>query len=117
MQEPAHAREWTQLARLFPRMDPDLMWAALRDGDVLYKLWNPDGSGFKMQAFDLVADPAESLDVYDPARPDQREAAARLEGYKARLVAAYGRAEADAAARGVPSKETTDALRSLGYIR
>lgn len=99
----------------FPRRDPDLMWVAVRDGDRVYKLTDPNGTGFALHVYDWRTDPEERHDLYDPADPAHAAMLKRLGAYKGELVEAYSYWQAVAEGR-VPSERQRELLRSLGYI-
>jgi arylsulfatase A-like enzyme len=96
----------------FPRRDPELMWVAVRHGDLFYKLRRLDDSGFRSFVFDLSTDPAESTNLFDPGDSEQQAMFERLEKYRERLIAGY----APNLKGDVTEQEETDLLRSLGYI-
>ncbi len=106
--------DWPRFRRMHPRIDPELMWVALRSGDMLYKEENPDGRGFRVTAHDLRADPEETEDVFDPTDAAHRTMRTALASYKAALVEAYG--AGDFPDRELPLERQIELLRSLGYI-
>lgn len=96
--------------RFYPRTDPALMWCSVRDGDMVFKLRNMGEESWAVQAFDLSEDPEERHDLFDPRDPVHREMKARLETYKARLVAGYRE-------DGESPENAMELLRGLGYVR
>lgn len=112
-----HQAQWErrkrfgQLARLFPEPIPDLMWVAVRNRDLLFKLRRTDGTDWRMSAYDLATDPGESRDVFDAKKPLHTEMSDQLKTYKAHLVAAAADFRDN-----VQSSSAVELLRSLGYI-
>lgn len=93
-----------------PRPDPELLWVRVRDGDVVYKHRNLDGTTWVHQVFDLGVDPGERHDVFDPDDPMHREMVEKLARYKALLVEGYD--ESDRSLSGADELQT---LQDLGY--
>jgi arylsulfatase A-like enzyme len=107
---------WTHLRRFYPRIDPDLMWVAVTEGDRMYKYRNMDGERWGFEMFDLSNDPTEAANLFDPKEPKHDLMAKRLKRYKADLVAAHQRFAEGTAARTLLKEEEAEALRRLGYI-
>jgi arylsulfatase A-like enzyme len=104
-------RNYKQLATLFPEQIPELMWVAVRKGDLFFKIRRVDGRHWRRSVFHLALDPGETKDLYDPVSVEQRGMFEMLEEYKARMVeAAHG------AGGTIPREEALELLRSLGYI-
>ena len=100
--------------RFHPRVDPELMWVSLRQGDRVVKLRNLEGAGFRPSVYDLASDPWETRDLFDPEDREQLRLVADLYAYKERLLAAR---RGDELPDRHPSEEEQDRLlRSLGYI-
>jgi arylsulfatase A-like enzyme len=105
-------RKFAPFVARFPTNDPGTMWVAVRSGDRVVKLHHGDG-GFTPAIFDLASDPAEMRDLFDPENREHREAVARLQRYKADLVAAFETPRRDGAR---PVGNERELLRSLGYV-
>jgi arylsulfatase A-like enzyme len=101
------------LLRYYPRTDAELCWVRVRAGDLVVKRVNAGDATWRTEAFDLARDPHELHDLHDPADARQRELAAALEGYKARLVDGFERTQATEE----PADEALARLRELGYAR
>jgi hypothetical protein len=106
-------RGFNGLAALYAQEDAELIWVAVRDGDLFFKLRRPTGDHWQMAAFDLARDRGEQRDLFDPTDAWHAKTARDLEGYKASLVAAF-RGRRDEAA--IEAKRATELLRSLGYL-
>ena len=89
-------------------------WVSVRSGDRSYKLWRRDGSEF-VAVYDLASDPAESVDLHDPAAPKQQALLDRLQAYRQSLIDGYLR-WADHPDL-LSDQERIELLRSLGYLR
>jgi arylsulfatase A-like enzyme len=107
----------TAILKRFPRRDPALMWVAVRDGDLVYKLTSDSGTGndFALHVYDWAADPGERNDLYDPVNPTHAAMLKRLGAYKGELTEAWSYWQAVAGGR-VPSERQRELMRSLGYI-
>ena len=102
------------MAEYHPSTEPDLMWASVREGDLYARLRKLDGGrrwGFDFH--DVRSQEAPVL-AFDPESRKHRELARELEGYKARLLAAYARLGPD---RSLEDAEVRERLRALGYIQ
>ena len=104
---------WAVVRSFFPRVDVNLIWVSMRDGDTIYKHRMVEPRRWENQVYDLAKDPGETANLHDPEDPRHRQMAAELAQYKARLVARAPDPEDGA----LPSQEEGDLLRDLGYIR
>ena len=102
------------LSSRFPDRNPDTMWVGVRGGDLLYELTSDDGRQFDAHVFDLVRDPTERNDLYDPQNDEQREMIRQLARYRTELAEAYRTKHGGEGQ--VPSDREKELLRSLGYI-
>ncbi len=100
----------------FPRIDRELMWVSMRDGDTVYKHQKLDADRWGIQVFDLAVDPGETTNLYDPEDPGHAEMAGQLAAYKTRLVASPGPPGRDDR-KQLPEREEAELLRALGYIQ
>jgi arylsulfatase A-like enzyme len=105
---------WSAVTRLFPGVDVDLVWVALRRDDRRYVM-RREGDAWQVRAFAADADPEREVDLFDPSDPGDAAAAEALRRYKARLAAGW-KPDAEALRRLGRSQED-ERLRSLGYIR
>ncbi len=103
------------ITRFYKSEDVDDVWVGLREGDLVYKWRNLDGTRWGLQVFDLAADPEETHDLFDPANPEQARMLVRLLAYKRRLVKSHARRVA--CAKGPSSGEAHRLPRTLGYIQ
>ena len=102
---------------MFGDYKPETAWVAARWHDLLFKLRRMDGETWTLEAFDLVTDPTESRDIFDPADPRHGAIADQLRTYKAELVAEFLQFEHTRAVElAVDKEERLESLRSLGYI-
>ena len=116
MYEPAWRDVWAVARGFFPRVDVNLIWVSIRDGDVVYKREKVEADRWKFRVFDLSRDPGETTNLYDPEDPRHVEMAAALVGYKARLVDRY--LEPTTRDTGqLRQEQEAELLRELGYIR
>jgi arylsulfatase A-like enzyme len=107
---------WHHFARYYPSTDIEEIWVSVRDGDRVFKLRKmPDGS-FGYEHFDLSSDPEERHDLFRRADSRHAEMAARLDRYKAEIVAAHDAAEAERATPELEERQLR-ALRELGYVQ
>jgi arylsulfatase A-like enzyme len=95
----------------FPRPDPELIWVRAREGDLVYKHRNLDGTSWGHEVFDLAADPGETKNLFDPANPDHQRMVEALARYKAELVEGYGRSSA----QELHDEDSLERLKELGY--
>ena len=102
-----------------PRVDPSLMWVAIREGETTYKWRRFEAGKWGMEVFDHAIDPGEARNAYTEGDPRQAEMRADLLAYKKRLVAAaqptLGR-QTRLRASPALEREREEALRALGYI-
>jgi len=85
---------WKLLRKYYPRADPNLMWAAVRRGDRVFKLRPSAEGAWRVEAFDLAQDPEERVDIFDPDRARSSDEEDQPTG-----------------------EDEIKALRSLGYVR
>jgi arylsulfatase A-like enzyme len=116
MYQPRWKRGWAVARGLFPRVDVNLIWVSIRDGDTVYKSKKVGGDRWGNQVFDLAADPAERIDLHDPANPRHSEMAASLASYKARLVGKSSQSAGGDPSQ-LPEEKEAELLKGLGYIR
>jgi arylsulfatase A-like enzyme len=116
MLDERRARNWRELRRFFPHEGADLMWAAVRDEDMLYRLRGRAGEDWRVEAFDLSRDPEERRDLFDPSIPEHAERARQLRAYRERLIEAHGARAAPGSEAAIPESDEVEALRHLGYI-
>lgn len=103
--------------KFFPRADPDVIWASVRDGDMVYKLRSLDGERWGYEAFDLGADRGETVNLFDPGNPRHQEMAEALDRYRERLIRRHAELEGSRTEEpALPREEQIEALRSLGYV-
>jgi arylsulfatase A-like enzyme len=113
-----HAPEMKLFFDYFSEASIETTWVALREGDTVLKYRRgPDGE-WRFDAYDLVLDPGEEHDIYDPTDATFRSMTERLRRYKAALMEAYAewQQRRGTAADGL-SEEDLRRLRSLGYIQ
>jgi arylsulfatase A-like enzyme len=107
---------WSLLASVSPRDDPRLLWTAVRDGDRWAKLARRGGT-WRLEVYDLAADPVEEHDLHDEADPEHGALRVELEAYRERLARAY---EARPEGNGAPEsleRGRMKVLRDLGYVK
>ena len=104
---------WQHVGRYYPRDDPNLMWVAVRDGDMSYKLRHLGDERWGMEVYDLGYDPEERHDLFDPESAEHDAMRALLEGRRQALIAAY---DAESQSQGQSPEEIEAGLRALGYI-
>ncbi len=117
MYEPETREVWERARVLFPEPDPELMWVSIREGDAFYKLVNREADGWRVELFDLAADPRERVNLFDAGNATHREMGEALRAYKGRLVARYAERSSTEASRLLPEAEEAEILRELGYIQ
>lgn len=100
----------------YPAIRPDLMWVSVRHGDDVFKIAKFDIGNpvFAPAVFDLVKDPEERKNLYDPLNTEHRRVMDDLIAYKEKLTAACQRSEN--IDPGVSTKEIVNRLKSLGYL-
>jgi arylsulfatase A-like enzyme len=116
MYDEKRAPNWRELRRFFPHDGADLMWAAVRDEDMLYRLRGRAGENWHIEAFDLSRDPEERRDLFDPSLPEHSEMARQLRSYRKRMIEAYAAGPDSGSETGIPESDEVEALRNLGYI-
>lgn len=116
MHSKEHSHMWTLARRFFPTQDADLIWVAVRDGDMLYESRSINGSSWGFRAYDLNEYPSEARNLYDADDPAHVERTKKLSDYKARLVKRYAALKRRAAGRSLLEAEEAETLRALGYI-
>lgn len=117
MYEEKSAQHWGELRRFFPDDDIDLIWATVRDEDMLYRLRGRAGEDWRIEAFDLSRDPEEYRDLFDPSVPEHSEMARQLHSYRRRIIEAYAAGPSSESEAQIPVSDEVEALRSLGYIK
>ncbi|MCP3860851.1 MAG: hypothetical protein GY704_14460, partial [Phycisphaeraceae bacterium] len=101
---------WEHYRRFFPRMDPELMWVRVREGDLVAK-WRRRADGtWETEIFDLATDPGERHDLFDPTDARHAELTQRLQRYRERLLASYRPPSAE---DGLSDEEALRRLRDL----
>ena len=101
---------------LFPRLDPELIWTLIREGDLTCKHRRFEDGEMRYQVFDWGNDPAELHDLYDPADPRHARLVEKLAAYRARLIQNFPsrkRRSQDT----IPEEEQLERLRALGYVK
>jgi arylsulfatase A-like enzyme len=104
------------IVKRFPEFDPRVLWVAVREGGLAYKLVSDNGTTFEPRVYDWESDPEETTDLHDPANEHHAAMVTRLEQYKAALAAVHDRWRAVAEGR-LPTERQESLLRSLGYIQ
>lgn len=113
LEDPAY--HGSVLERLHPARDPELMWVAVRDGDLVAKLARREVDGpIEPALYDLAADPWERHDLLDLSLDSHRQLVSELGTYKARLAAVCRRALARQPR--LLEGERRKRLRALGYL-
>ena len=105
---------WTDHRHYYPRSATDLIWVALREGDLVFKRRNLGDERFGAQAFDLGNDPLETRDLFDPDDPRHQDARKGLLDYKALLQLGYTE-DAESGDLDVNPDDQTHLLQALGY--
>jgi arylsulfatase A-like enzyme len=116
MQSEQWAENWGVARKFFPNLDVDLIWVSMRDGDTVSKLRNLDGSNWGFEIFDLMSDPEERANLYDPEKPGHAEIAEELTRYKQHLLSSFKRSGDETRDGALPTHEGIEALRGLGYV-
>ncbi len=116
MYQPRWKLVWAVARGFFPRIDVNLIWVSIRDGDRVYKHQKVGADEWEHQVFDLARDPGESANLFDPADADHAAMATALADYKARLVEKH-RPDDPGAGAQLPEDKEAELLRELGYIR
>lgn len=107
------SRRWGLFRSLYPRIDPELMWVQVREGDRVWQLRRRPGGEPDAAAFDLASDPWQLVDLFAEDDPGDRRRMAELRRYHERLAAAY----LAAGDRGEIGKERQEELlKSLSYV-
>ena len=104
---------------LYPEKIPEMMWVAVRQENLVYKIAKFDLQKpvFKPAVFNLEEDPEERRNLYDSENPRQAKILGDLMEYKQNLVAAYDRKmEGKRNSTDIDREEKLRRLRSLGYI-
>lgn len=114
MQEPDGPATWGERMKTYPRPDVALSETVLHRGQHAFKLVNEGDERWQVQAFDVVNDPLETVDRFDPSDSGHARASRELWRYKQTLLES-SRALDDAI--GLPREEEEAELRALGYIR
>jgi len=117
---PTRKRWWMKqphLLRFHPRYDPDAVWVSARANDLVVK-YRYDGAGkFLYEAFDLLADPKETRNIFDPEDARQHELVEHLDRYRKILIDAHVDPRKKAPKGPQPDEATMiKQLRALGYI-
>jgi arylsulfatase A-like enzyme len=106
--------KFENLAALFSGMDPESMWVAAREGDLLHKLTrSPDGL-WSSTVIDLRRGPTEQLDSQDEGWKRHLEIAEHLREYRKQLVVDFERRSGFM--EELPRDRALGRLRALGYI-
>lgn len=108
-QEPPFA----SIARGPSRRDPEGMWIAAHDGDLVVKLTGAVGTPLRLHAYDWAADPGEKKDLYDGTDAHHAALAKRLDDYRGALLAGVGAGDTG----DMPTRRQQELLRSLGYVQ
>ena len=103
--------------RFFPSIDPNHMWVQVRDGDIVQKYRNLDGTNWGSERFDMSIDPIQAQNRFDAAELAHAEVERELKRYKSKLVEQYYVRETTNTGRALSLEEEERRLRSLGYIR
>ena len=108
------SQRWSLFHALYPRLDPELMWAQARDGDRVVQLRRSLAGDLVPAVFDLARDPDARDNLFQANDPEMRRALADVERYRDGLIAAYRAWEATAA--GLDPERQREILDSLGYL-
>lgn len=108
------SQKWGLFNRLYPGLDPELMWAQRRDGDRLVQLRrNLDGE-LEPAVFDLAQDPGTLHNLFQPNDPEMRRALQEVRDYRQRLIDAYKERAVDGL--GLDTERQRELLDGLGYL-
>ncbi len=107
------SEKWGLFRQLNPRVDPELMWVQVRDGDRVYQLRRDLAGEVVPAVFDLASDAGELQDLFT-GDGDECRVFAELGRYRERLVRAYH--EHVASGEEIDPERARELLRSLGYI-
>lgn len=102
---------------LYPKVDINLSWVAVRFGDETWKYKNRGDGVFVFEGYDLSQDPDETANIYDPDIKEHRDIARELESYKAQLVAAYDSWKEAGSQKQISDEESLERLRDIGYLK
>jgi len=102
------------VSQFHPSTAPEHMWVSVRDGDLYARLRKLDRTRWGIDLSDLSKATGPRGVPFDPGSRKHRELASELEGYKARLLAAYGRLGPE---HSLHETEVRERLRALGYIQ
>ena len=117
MYHPDQMQDWEHVRTFFPKEDVNLIWAGVREGNMIWKLRKFKEGTWGMEAFDLTDDPVENTNLYDPNNHQHVQMAEKLDTYKKLLARRYEELRGDGSARTLTEVEEIEALRSLGYIK
>jgi len=105
------------LARYYP--DPDMAhtWVAVRRGDFVWKYRAQEDQSFVFQAFDVRQDPAEAMNLFDPADTQHQQMSEQLRQYKDHLVSSFREWSSAHSQAELDEDERMERLRSMGYVK
>ena len=106
-------RGW-MVSQYHPSTDKEHMWVSVREGDLYARLRKFEAGGWGVDLQDLGAEGGRRAVPFDADRRQHRDLARELEGYKARLLAAYEHHDREHA---LHEPEVRERLRALGYIQ
>ncbi len=108
------SRKWSLFHALYPRVDPELMWVQVRDGDRVHQLRRTPAGEPEPAVFDLAADPHELDNLFEADDGEHAQVLTDLRHYRQRLIEAYR----EHAARGgeLDLERQEELLKSLSYI-
>lgn len=100
-----------------PEYAPELIWVAIRSGDLVIKYRSDGEDEMFYQAFDLARDPSERRDIFDRQHPLQRVLVERLARYRRVLVDGHVHPRDDTPKEpDFDEVEMIEQLRALGYV-
>lgn len=108
------SRRWSLFHSLYPRIDPELMWVQVRDGDQVFQLRRTAEGEPLATFFDLASDPWTRENRFDPDNSQHRTVLAELRQYHEQLVKAYRQRTGEAGEIDLERQE--ELLKSLGYV-